>query len=134
MTFEKFNFSQKQISQYYDSAVRDFKIASESDVPEVSFRFCYDAILKLAIAVCARNGLRVKSKRGHHIELIHKLSEMINYPEIEVIGNEMRSKRNFDLYGGGTLISKKEAKSYIEWTRDIFKKVDEYLHNKSRLF
>ena len=71
--FEKFSFSQKQVNKYYQSALKDFNIAQKSNVPEVSFRFGYDSLLKLAIAVCAGNNLRIKSRQGHHVELINKL-------------------------------------------------------------
>lgn len=60
--FEKFRFSRKQIEKYHKSARRDLKIATEADVSEVRFRFCYDALLKMAMAVCAENSLRVKSR------------------------------------------------------------------------
>jgi len=36
--FEPFNFSKKQIDKYYISAKKDFKIASDSNIPEVSFK------------------------------------------------------------------------------------------------
>jgi hypothetical protein len=128
--FEHFNFSKAQIEKYYKSAKKDFEIATDSSVPEVSFRFCYDAILKLAIAVCAENGLRVKAKKGHHVELIKKLSFYLNDPEIEILAGEMRAKRNWNLYGGGVLISEKEAKSYLEWTKNIFQKTEDYFKRK----
>lgn len=128
--FEHFNFSQKQIEKYFSSASRDLKIASSSDVPEVAFRFSYDALLKLAIAVCAENGLRVKAKRDHHIELIKKLSIFLNDSEIEVLANEMRAKRNWDLYGGGALISSKEARGYVSWVRNIFQLFEKYFNQK----
>jgi len=128
--FEKFHFSQKQIKNYYKSAVRDFSIASKSDIPEVAFRFCYDSLLKLAITICAANELRVKARQGHHIELIEKLSDILKNQGIEIIANEMRSKRNWDLYGGGVLISEKETKEYIIFTKTVFKKADAYLHKK----
>jgi hypothetical protein len=44
--FEKFNFSKRQIKKYYQSAIRDLKIASNSKIPEVIFRFFYDALVK----------------------------------------------------------------------------------------
>lgn len=118
--FEKFRFSRKQIEKYHSSAKRDLKIASKAEVSEVRFRFCYDALLKLAIIVCAEQGLRVKSRRGHHIELLKKLSFFLKDPEVEILANEMRSKRNWDLYGGGIVISSKEAREYINWTKKIF--------------
>ncbi|MDD3486885.1 MAG: hypothetical protein PHF35_00700 [Candidatus Moranbacteria bacterium] len=128
--FEHFKFSRKQIEKYHKSAQRDFRIASEANVAEVSFRFCYDALLKLAIAVCASQNLRVKSRRGHHIELIKKLSSLLSDSEVEVFANEMRAKRNWDLYGGGAIISKKEADEYLKWTKSIFSKADRVLHGK----
>lgn len=126
--FEKFRFSRKQIEKYHSSAKRDLKIASEANVPEVRFRFCYDALLKLAITVCAEHGLRVKSKRGHHIELIKKLSFFFKDPEIEILANEMRSKRNWDLYGGGIVISAKEAHEYLDWTKKIFREAENLIN------
>ncbi|MDO8668473.1 MAG: hypothetical protein Q7K35_05305 [bacterium] len=131
--FEKFAFTPKQIEQYFRSASRDLKIARTSDVPEVTFKFSYDALLKLAIAVCAKNNLRVRSRQGHHIELINKLSEIIKDEDIIIIGQEMRSKRNWDLYGGGTLISKKEANEFLNWTEKIFKNAEVHLYKRVKL-
>ena len=131
--FERFSFAPKQIERYYKSAQRDFNIAQTSDIPEVAFKFSYDAILKLAIAVCAKNNSRVKSRQGHHTELINKLSEILRNEDIRVIGQEMRAKRNWDLYGGGALISKKEADEFLIWTKKIFKTADIYLYKKVKL-
>jgi hypothetical protein len=124
--FEKFKFTPNQIANYVRSAERDLAIARESDIPEVVFRFSYDALLKLAIAVCAADGLRVKARRGHHIELIKKLAEIVSDPDIEVLGNQMRSKRNWDLYGGGTIISQKEAGEYFNWVSRLFGQAQKY--------
>lgn len=131
---EKFSFTERQISQYYRSALKDFKIARGLDIPEVIFKFSYDALLKLSIAVCAYNGLRVKSRQGHHVELINKLSKLFGDEEIEIIGNEIRAKRNKDLYGGGVIISAKEAAEFLKWTGKIFEKAEYYLYKKSRMF
>lgn len=46
----------------------------------------------------------------------------MNDPEVEILANEMRSKRNRDLYDGGILISEKEAKEYLEWVKQTFQK------------
>lgn len=132
--FEKFIFSENQISKYHSSALRDFKIAKNSLENEVRFRFCYDALLKLAIAVCAKNNLRIKSRQGHHIKLIEKMAEILGDKDINIIGQEMRAKRNWDLYGGGILLSEKEAKEYLNWTENIFQEADKYFHTHSRLF
>ncbi len=128
--FEKFRFSRRQIEKYHNSAKRDLKIAAEADVPEVRFRFCYDALLKLSMAVCSQKGLRVKSRQGHHIELIKKLAFFLKDSEIEVLADEMRSKRNWDLYGGGITISQKEAEEYLQWTKKVFLKAEAVLHHK----
>lgn len=125
--FENFKFTSRQIEKYYRSALRDFKIAKESKVSEVTFRFCYDAFIKLAITLCAQNNLRVKSRQGHHVALIHKMAELLQDEEIEVIGNTMRSKRNWDLYSGGASISEKENREYVVWLKNIFLKAEKSL-------
>lgn len=107
--FKKQEFTGRQIENYFKSALKDFKIARDLNVPEVVFKFSYDSLLKVAIAVCAKNNLRVKSRAGHHIDLIKKLSEYLGDEDIFAIGNEMRKKRNFDLYSGGALITKKRS-------------------------
>ena len=122
MMFEDFTFEKEQVMGYFQSALRDIEIAETSDVPEVVFKFSYDAFLKFAISFCALKGLRVKSRSGHHVALIEKLSSFLNEKDIDVIGNEMRMKRNIDLYSGGTLISEKEAKEYCEWVKEIIMK------------
>lgn len=125
--FEKFKFQKKQLDTYFRSATHSLKIAVDSNVPEVIFKFCYDALIKLAIATCAKNGWRVKARQGHHIELLRKLAEFLKKGDIEAIGNEMRKKRNLDLYAGGILISKKEAEEYKNWLKIIFKLGENYL-------
>lgn len=106
--FEKFRFSRKQIEKYHKSAIRDLKIAAEADVPEVCFRFCYDALLKLAF--------------------------FLQDSEIEILADEMRSKRNRDLYGGGIVISQKEAKEYLDWTKRVFLKAESFMHRRQARF
>jgi len=132
--FEKFNFTDRQVQKYYQSAWRDLKIVFDSAIPEVIFRFCYDALLKLAIAVCARENLRVKARQGHHIELIEFLARFLKDKEIITFGNEMRTKRNWDLYGGGTLISQKEAMEYQKWVEEVFEKADKYFKKNQETF
>jgi hypothetical protein len=131
--WEKFNFTERQIEQYFNSAFRDFRIAESSKVPEVTFRFGYDALLKLAIAICAKNSLRIKSRTGHHVELINKLAEFLPNSDIEIIGQKMRQKRNWDLYDGGITISEKEAEEFFEWIKKIFAQGKNYLDKKPKL-
>lgn len=131
--FEKFIFSSRQVKNYFKSAGNDLRIASESAIPEIIFKFAYDSLIKLAIAGCAKNGLRVKSRAGHHIELLQKLSEFIESKDVEKVGNQMRRKRNLDLYGGGILISEKEAAEYKDWLKVIFKKTEENIFGVKKL-
>ncbi len=132
--FEKQKFTERQIRKYFNSALRDFKIAISSEVPEVIFKFCYDSLLKIAITVCAKNDLRVKSRVGHHIKLLQKLSDYLDNENIFIMGNEMRKKRNFDLYSGGTLISEKEALDYKNRLKKIAAQAEDYLNANQKLF
>ena len=54
--FQKINFTQGQLNQYAKSAARDLKIAQESDVPDVVFKFSYDALIKIGITLIAKPG------------------------------------------------------------------------------
>jgi hypothetical protein len=74
----------------------------------------------------------VKARQGHHIELIQKLSIYLRDVEIEIIANEMRSKRNWDLYGGGILISQKEVKDYFKWLKQVLNKIELYLNSQQQ--
>ncbi|MDP3057379.1 MAG: hypothetical protein Q8N37_02555 [bacterium] len=132
--FKKQEFTDRQIENYFNSALKDFKIARDSDIPEIIFKFSYDSLLKIAIAVCAKNNLRVRSRVGHHIDLVKKLSEYLGDEDIFAMGNEMRKKRNFDLYSGGVLITRKESLSYKEWLKKIVLQVEEYLNAGQKLF
>lgn len=124
--FEKFIFTSQQIEKYFESALKDFNVARGAG-SEVVFVFCYNCLLKLAITVCAKNNLRVKSRRGHHVALIIKLAEFLKDNEVEAIAQEMRAKRNKDLYTGGVLITAKEAAMYFEFTEKLLKRVEKYL-------
>lgn len=132
--FKKQEFTNRQIENYFNSALRDFKIARDSDIPEIVFKFSYDSLLKIAIAVCAKNNLRVKSRAGHHIDLVKKLSEYLGDENIFAMSNEMRKKRNFDLYSGGILVTKKEALNYKEWLKKIVLQAEKYLSAGQKLF
>lgn len=132
--FEKQKFSDQQIKKYFNSALKDFNIANGSEIPEIIFKFCYDSLLKVAITISAKNNFRVKSRTGHHIELLKKLAEYLDNEDILIVSNEMRKKRNFELYDGGILISEKEALNYREWLKKIIIQAEEYLNKNQRLF
>lgn len=128
--FEKQEFAKEQITGFFRSAEKNLAIAKKNAEPEVRFIFTYNAIIKIAIAVCALNGLRVKSQQGHRVELLRKLSEFLKDEDVELIGNEMRMKRNLDFYDGNITISEKEATEYLNWAMSIKERVNK----QSRLF
>jgi hypothetical protein len=130
--FEEFIFTAEQLKKYYESAMRDFNTAKKGSA-DVSFVFCYNCLLKMAIVVCAKNNLRVKARRGHHIALIEKMSLLLKDQEIEIIAQEMRTKRNRDLYDGGIIISNKDAEMYLKFSADLAETVEKYL-NFNKLF
>lgn len=44
--FQRLSFKEEQIAQFEKSAIHDLKIAGESDIPDVIFKFSYDALIK----------------------------------------------------------------------------------------
>lgn len=125
--FEQFDYSPIQIKKYYQAAVKDLQLVTSAEAPEIVFYLSYNIVIKTAMAVCAKNNLRVKSRAGHHIELIRKLAEYLTDPEIEDVANKMRGKRNRDLYDGGVITSEKEADFYIHFCKKLIRSVDSYL-------
>lgn len=128
--FERFNFEEKQIANYFYSADKNLKIAENVKIPEVIFKFSYDALIKVGITLISKNGYKVKNRLGHHIKILETLGNILEDNEIEAIGNLMRKQRNFDLYGEGTIISKKQSEEYLEFVRKVFKKTKKYLNEK----
>ena len=120
--FQKLKFTENQTKEYFISAKRKLEIAQESNIPEVIFTFSYDALIKLGIALISEKGYKVRSIRGHHIKILEKTSQLLKNKDINTIGNEMRQKRNTDLYGGGVLISEKDSKAYTKFIQNIFHK------------
>lgn len=131
--FVNFNFSEKQISNFFEAAQNDLRLAG-ADEPEVKFFFSYNCLLKLAQAVCARNNLRVKSGVGHHIALLDKCANILNDDDLTVVAQTMRDKRNRDLYDGGAIITEKEASTYYLFVKNVLKNASIYIFpNKKRL-
>lgn len=130
MTFIRHQFKLSQLKAYFTSAKKDLKIAFDIENPDVRFRFAYDALIKLAITISAYKNLRVKSRAGHHIELIEKLARILGDKKIIRHGNEMRIKRNKNIYDGGVFVSQKEADYYVGLVREIFVLAEEYIDRK----
>lgn len=122
--FQKFNFSIEEIQKRFDGARRDLEIAEKDPFSEVRFTYSYQALIKIGTALCAREGLKVRSIPGHHVKILERMSEILKDPDILAFGNGMRMKRNQDLYGGGELISEKEAMDYLAFVQRVFKLAD----------
>lgn len=120
--FQKLTFKEEQIDQFLKSALHDLKIAEESDISDVIFKFSYDALIKLGIALIAKKGYKVRSVAGHHIKILEKLSQLLEDEDITVLGNKMRQERNVNLYDGGFFIGEKDSFAYLEFVKSAFKK------------
>ncbi|MCX6721282.1 MAG: hypothetical protein NT026_01625 [Candidatus Staskawiczbacteria bacterium] len=132
--FEKRKFEGKTIKKYFSGAGRDLKIAIENKHPEVIFKFSYDCLIKLGITLIASQNYRIRSRTGHHVKILEKLSEILEDKDIEIMGEAMRKKRNFDLYEGGAIISEKEAKEYLNFVKIIVIEVEKLLKSQHGLF
>ena len=126
--FQKFKFTPAQIDRYVQSAARDLDIARKDQFKEVQFTYCYQALIKIGMAVLAKkDGVKVRSVTGHHVKILNKLSEILGDPDIFTVGNAMRMKRNKDLYDAGATITKKEADDYIAFVSQVIQKAKQIL-------
>jgi L-lactate utilization protein LutC len=126
--FKKVDFSKDDIKRYFDSSCRDVKISQEDEHTEVRFTYAYQALIKLGIVLLASEGVRVRSIPGHHIKILEELSRILSNPDISIMGNRMRKKRNQDLYSGGEFISKKEADESVEFVESVLLAVKKQLN------
>lgn len=122
--FQKLAFKEGQIEQFIKSALHDLKIAEESDIPDVVFKFSYDALVKLGVALIAKKGYKIRSTTGHHVKILEKLSQLLKDEDILVLGNKMRQERNFNLYDGGFFVGEKDSREYLNFVKDLFRKAD----------
>ncbi len=120
--FQKLAFKEEQIGQFLKSAFHDLKIAEKSDIPDVIFKFSYDALIKLGIALIAKKGYKIRSTAGHHVKILEKLSQIIKEEDILVLGNKMRQERNVNLYDGGFFVGEKDSLEYLKFVKSTFKK------------
>jgi hypothetical protein len=132
--FEKKDFDHRTIQKYFKAAQRDLKIANTNQEVEVIFKFSYSALIKMGICLISFHNYRVKSRSGHHIKILKKLSQILQNEDIEIIGNKMRKKRNFDLYEGGVMIASKEAEDYLYFVKEVFIQANGYLKKQNSLF
>jgi hypothetical protein len=120
--FRRIRVTKEELAQFRENARRDLDIASGATQAEVVFEFAYKALIKLSIALVAEQGYKVNSASGHHVRLIEKLSELLEDENIMSVGNAMRSNRNQDFYGGGAMISEKDAAEYLDFVKQCFEK------------
>ena len=120
--FQKLAFKEEQIDQFLKSALHDLKIAESMDISDVIFKFSYDALIKLGIALIAKKGYKVRSTAGHHVKILEKLSQLLKDEDILVLGNKMRQERNVNLYDGGCFVGEKDSLEYLEFVKSTFKK------------
>ena len=124
--FAKHPFTPEQILQTLDSGLEDLEIARTANHPKVRFNYSYNALLKSGIALIAfREGLKVKSRPGHHVKILEKLSKGLKDKTILDVGDKMRRDRNFDLYAGGGFVSESESREYFDFVEKILKRVRE---------
>lgn len=122
--FRKLDFTPEQLSDYAASARHDLDIASDSDIPDVIFKFSYDALIKLGIALIARQGYKVRSTVGHHVRIIEKMAQLLRDDSIRAAADKFRHDRNRNLYDGICLISEKDSQEYLDFVKQIFAKAD----------
>ena len=120
--FQKLAFKEEQINQFLKSALHDLKIAESSEIPDVIFKFSYDALMKLGVALIAKKGYKIRSTTGHHVKILEKLSQLLKDEDILVLGNKMRQERNVNLYEGGFFVGEKDSLEYLEFVKSTFKK------------
>jgi hypothetical protein len=120
--FRKFIFTKEQINQFIKSAYHDLQIAEESDIPDVIFKFSYDALIKLGISLIAHEGYKVRSAVGHHVKILEKLSQLLGDEDVLVLGDKMRQERNVNLYDGGVFVSEKDSGAYLAFVKSLFQK------------
>ncbi len=125
--FQKRPFTKQQIQQFFDNAERDLSIAMTNSSVEVIFTFTYNAFLKLGITLISSNDYKVKSRQGHHVQIIYQFSRLLKDEKIEIYGEAMRRKRNIDLYAGGCLVTQKEVKEYLNFVKKLLKKVKQFI-------
>lgn len=122
--FQRLIPKEKQIEQFLQSALHDLKIAEESDIPDVIFKFSYDALIKLGITLIAKKGYKIRSIIGHHVKILEKLSQLLKDEDILVLGNKMRQERNFNLYDGKFFVGEKDSREYLDFVKNVFRKAN----------
>jgi uncharacterized protein (UPF0332 family) len=128
--FARHAFTADQVKNNLGNAKKDLCIAERITIPEVRFSYAYSALIKSGIALLSVYSIKVKSAAGHHMKIIEKLSEILGDDSMEDIGNTMRTMRNSDFYGGGIVVTEKEAAEYLEFAKIVMDKVENSVRKK----
>ncbi|MBT6068628.1 hypothetical protein HOG48_02635 [Candidatus Peregrinibacteria bacterium] len=121
--FKSFNFSKESIEMMLESAEKNMLIAGYTDIPEVIFTFAYKAFIKTGIILIALRGYKARPIPGHHERIIEAIAVLLEDENVKKLGNEMREKRNFDLYAGVLLINSAESLNYLRFVKKTFEQV-----------
>jgi hypothetical protein len=103
------DFSQRQIENYFISAIKDMKIAEKYDDHEVRFQFIFNSLIKFGITLIAFHGYKVNSRKGHHQKVLEKMSEILGNDDILITSEIIRKNRNTEFYDGGIIITNKQS-------------------------
>lgn len=111
------DFSQRQIENYFISAIKDMKIAEKYDDPEVRFQFIFNSLIKFGITLIAFHGYKVNSRKGHHQKVLEKMSEILGNDDILITSEIIRKNRNTEFYDGGIIITEKQSEEYLSFLK-----------------
>lgn len=115
-------FSLEDLERFKASARRDLEIARTSGHAEVKFHFTYMALVKAGIFCAAQEGVRVKSKPGHHQKILETLAMVAGNEDVLVMGDKMRRDRNADLYDSTGRYNDAEIEQYFSFVSNLLEK------------
>ena len=124
------DFSQRQIENYFISAIKDMKIAEKYDDPEVRFQFIFNSLIKFGITLIAFHGYKVNSRKGHHQKVLEKMSEILGNDDILITSEIIRKNRNTEFYDGGIIITEKQSEEYLSFLKKVYNLSRSFLSEK----
>jgi len=128
--FKKMDFSQRQIENYFISAIKDMKIAEKYDDPEVRFQFIFNSLIKFGITLIAFHGYKVNSRKGHHQKVLEKMSEILGNDDILITSEIIGKNKNTEFYDGGIIITEKQSEEYLSFLKKVYNLSRSFLSEK----
>lgn len=120
--FQKFAYTSQQIGKYFQNAAKDLQLAKGLESSEAAYRIGYESIIKVGIAVIAKHGYKVRSNMGHHYKILQKIADITGLRDEINFLQQVRRKRNIDLYEGGFSFSETDVRNLIGVAEKIFRK------------